>query len=100
MIKLKNLSFTRYVNGEAVVTDTRKLNDGKWHHIVVTWKSEGGEWQIYVNNVLEVEGSGLQTNTVIPGGGILVIGQEQDCLGGCFSSSQEFIGKYSNYTFL
>ena len=40
-----------------------------------------------------MEGSGLQANTVILGGGVLVIGQEQDCLGGCFSSSQEFIGK-------
>ena len=82
------------MNGEEVVTDTRKLNDGNWYHVVVTWKSEGGVWKIYVNNILEVEGNGLQPNTVIPGGGVLVIGQEQDCLAGCFSSSQEFIGKH------
>ncbi|XP_076814212.1 sushi, von Willebrand factor type A, EGF and pentraxin domain-containing protein 1-like isoform X2 [Clavelina lepadiformis] len=95
---LTNLNaLTLYVNGEAVVTDSRKLNDGRWYHVVVTWTSEGGQWKIYINRILEVEGEGLQAGTVIPGGGVLVIGQEQDCLGGCFSPSQEFIGKISQF---
>jgi len=84
---------TRYVNGEAMVTDSRKLNDGKWYHVVVTWKSEDGSWVIYLDQAVEASGKGLQTGSVIPGGGVFVLGQEQDCLDGCFSSSQEFIGE-------
>ena len=79
------------------MTDAKKLNNDMWYHIAVTWKSEGGEWKIYIDSFLEVEGKGLQSDTIIPGGGILVIGQEQDCLGGCFSSSQEFIGGPKEY---
>lgn len=81
------------MNGEAVVTDVKKLNDGRWYHVVVTWKSEDGSWAIYIDKLKSASGTGLQTGTVIPGGGIMVIGQEQDCFGGCFSSSQEFLGE-------
>lgn len=86
----------RYVNGEWVVSDMPKLNDGKWYHIAVTWESETGAWEIYMNGIKKEHGEGLATGTTIPGGGVLIIGQEQDCLGGCFSPDQEFIGKLIN----
>uniref|UniRef100_H2Z1V1 Sushi, von Willebrand factor type A, EGF and pentraxin domain-containing protein 1 n=1 Tax=Ciona savignyi TaxID=51511 RepID=H2Z1V1_CIOSA len=70
VLTLTNLAaLTLYVNGESVVTDARKINDDQWYHVVVTWKSEGGEWAIYLNHFREVGGTGLQEGTVIPGGG-------------------------------
>lgn len=82
----------RYVNGEFVVSDSRRIDDGFWYHITVVWTSEGGKWSIYLNGLLEDTGEGLATGQTIPGSGVLVIGQEQDSLGGGFSAAQEFIG--------
>ena len=42
-------------------------------------------------------GSGFQTGHIIKGGGIVVLGQEQDVLGGGFSTNQSFKGLLTNY---
>jgi len=60
--------------------------DGKWHHIAVTWDSESGNAVFYDNGMPQwrvLRGKGKK----IPQGGTLVIGREQDCLGGCFDSA-------------
>ena len=75
------------------MTDILPLNTGEWYHLVVTWSSKEGNWKLYINRRLVSEGANLKKGEIVKGGGVLVIGQEQDCLGGCFSLSQEFIGK-------
>lgn len=76
--------------------------NGEWNHVAVTWRSVDGETRLYQNGVLVwtvTRGSGA----VIPSGGFLVIGREQDCRGGCLDSdtspgsttpygSQDFFG--------
>lgn len=80
------------MNGKHVVSDLKRLNDGTWYLVTVTWASEQGAWNMYLNGESEDSGFGLSTGTTVPGGGVLVIGQEQDTLGGGFSASQEFLG--------
>eukprot|EP01025_Chloroclados_australasicus_P007283 TRINITY_DN1232_c0_g1_i2.p1 TRINITY_DN1232_c0_g1~~TRINITY_DN1232_c0_g1_i2.p1 ORF type:complete len:464 (-),score=67.58 TRINITY_DN1232_c0_g1_i2:417-1808(-) len=66
--------------------------DGKWHYVAVTWSSETGEARLYQDGRLAwlVErGRG----EVIPSGGTLVIGREQDCVGGCFDSASGAAGR-------
>ena len=87
----------RIVKGEERVTDILPLNTGEWYHLVVTWSSKDGNWKLYINRRLVSEGTGLKKGEIVQGGGVLVIGQEQDCLGGCFSLSQEFIGTFLIY---
>ena len=70
--------------------------DGKWHHICVTWKNSNGEWQFYKDGELQSSATGLQKEYTIQGGGSLVLGQEQDSLGGGFESSQSFQGSLTN----
>lgn len=82
------------MNGDFRVTDLKRINDGKWYFLTVTWTSDGGEWSVYLDGTLEDSGKGLGTGQTIPGGGVLVIGQEQDTLAGGFSASQEFLGKF------
>lgn len=60
--------------------------DGRWHHISVTWESETGKVILYDNgrpvwSVKRAQGA------IIPSGGTLVVGREQDCLGGCYDSA-------------
>jgi len=59
--------------------------DGRWHHIAVTWESETGEVSLYDNGRQAWKVKRAQGRK-IPAGGTLVLGREQDCLGGCFDS--------------
>ena len=62
------------INGEIARTDL-VLNDGRWHHLCVTWQSAGGEWSLYINGSKVIEGAGLGIDTFVEGGGYLVIGE-------------------------
>lgn len=66
-------------------------NDGEWVHIAVTWQSTGGQAQLYKNGKLAWSGS-VGAGTSITSGGTITIGQEQDCIGGCFDPSQAVNG--------
>lgn len=66
--------------------------DGHWHHIAVTWDSATGKVILYDNGrpvwrVFRAMGKS------IPSGGTLVIGREQDCMGGCFDSAAGAAGQ-------
>jgi cysteine-rich repeat protein len=68
--------------------------DGKWHHIAVTWESDTGETHLYDNGRLVWKISRAQGGK-IPSGGSLIIGREQDCVGGCFDSAAGAVGDVS-----
>ena len=70
-------------------------NDGEWHHICFTWENTAGSWHLYKDGIRESEGSGLSVGHVITGGGAVVLGQEQDSVGGRFSSKASFVGELS-----
>eukprot|EP01023_Acetabularia_acetabulum_P045632 TRINITY_DN4636_c0_g1_i1.p1 TRINITY_DN4636_c0_g1~~TRINITY_DN4636_c0_g1_i1.p1 ORF type:complete len:894 (+),score=183.65 TRINITY_DN4636_c0_g1_i1:220-2682(+) len=66
--------------------------DGKWHYVAVTWTSQTGMVRLYQDGRLAwvvQRGKGK----VIPSGGTLVIGREQDCEGGCFDSAEGAAGQ-------
>ncbi|RLU26420.1 hypothetical protein DMN91_000214 [Ooceraea biroi] len=84
--------FVLYVNGEKVVTDI-KVNDGYWHFLCVTWESEYGSWRVFVDGILKDSGVRLARGAIVQANGSLVVGQEQDRLGGGFSESEAFLGK-------
>ena len=85
-------NFGLYVGNSAVGTGV-SANDGKWHHIVWTWKSSGGETKLYKDGSLVYSGT-LQSGYTINHGTDrrLIIGQEQDSVGGSFQTSQAFNG--------
>ena len=66
-------------------------NDGLWHHFCFTWESAAGSRYIYKDGSLEKTGYGLNKGHVIRAGGTLVLGQDQDSLGGSFDASQSFV---------
>ena len=53
--------------------------------------SADGEWNLYMNGSEAVNGTGLSTEP-IPGEGVFVLGQEQDTVGGSFSSRETYLG--------
>ncbi|KAL0039599.1 hypothetical protein WJX77_003012 [Trebouxia sp. C0004] len=65
--------------------------DGQWHHIAVTWESSTGIATLYLDGRKAwstVRAQGMR----IPSGGTLVVGREQDCMGGCFDSARGAAG--------
>ncbi len=75
-----------------------RSNDNKWHHLVVTWKSVGGAIRVYKDGVLAYKNAiPLQAGASITTGGTLVLGQEQDRVGGGFDPTQAFLGKMDEF---
>ncbi|XP_070704499.1 neuronal pentraxin receptor a [Pempheris klunzingeri] len=71
------------------------LSRGSWQHICVSWSQKEGTWQAYQGGKLRGEGRALAVGHHIRPGGVLVLGQEQDSLGGGFDSSQALVGELS-----
>uniref|UniRef100_A0A8C6KVM3 Sushi, von Willebrand factor type A, EGF and pentraxin domain-containing protein 1 n=1 Tax=Nothobranchius furzeri TaxID=105023 RepID=A0A8C6KVM3_NOTFU len=84
-----------YVNGKERITDCPAVNTGQWHHIGVSWRSWDGDWRIYINGRPSDGGKGLSVGTTIPGGGALVLGQDQDQRGEGFNPVESFVGSIS-----
>ncbi|KYO35953.1 pentraxin-4 [Alligator mississippiensis] len=70
-----------------------QLLDSRWHHLCIIWSSVQGQYWFYVNRRLVSMGSKFQKGYVIPPGGSLILGQEQDVVGGGFDPSEAFVGR-------
>jgi hypothetical protein len=69
------------------------LPGGSWQHVVVTWDNGSGEAALYLNGALEGSTTGLGAGSSIAGGGAMVLGQDQDEVGGGFSTIQSWEGR-------
>ena len=72
------------------------VNDGLWHHIVVTWESTGGNLDLYVDGTIAFS-TVLAAGQPLTPGGTIVIGQDQDLIGGGFSNTQAYNGDLDDY---
>lgn len=82
-------NFRIYVDNGYVDTGV-SANDGKWHHIAVTWRRSDGSVKLFKDGVEAYSGTLKQGVTIHLGN--VIVGQEQDSFRGGFDSSQEFIG--------
>lgn len=79
-----------YVTGQAAASAIT-LSDGLWHHVVATWRSSDGAGRFYVDGQL-IWTTTLAVGASLGNGGSLVLGQDQDSIGGGFSGPQSYIG--------
>ncbi|XP_078363428.1 uncharacterized protein LOC144647504 [Oculina patagonica] len=90
-----NTRFQLYINGESrdiYVT----ANDGVWHQICISWASSSGSWQFYKDGLKVKEGSTFKRGHTISQSGTLVLGQDQDSVGGGFQADDSFQGLLSD----
>ncbi|XP_070531941.1 serum amyloid P-component-like [Ptychodera flava] len=73
------------------------LNDGLWHHLCLSWESDGGEWKVYKDGKLEDDDTSTSSGDTLAGGGTLVLGQDQDQMGGGYQDAQAFIGSLTGF---
>ncbi|KXJ18052.1 Fibropellin-1 [Exaiptasia diaphana] len=80
--------------GSSVWNTRLNVADGEWHHICGTWENSGGQALIYKDGQQAAKHA-FKKGHVIKPNGALIIGQEQDSVGGGFQSTQNFIGELS-----
>ncbi|XP_038496676.1 neuronal pentraxin receptor isoform X3 [Canis lupus familiaris] len=73
------------------------LKDGSWHHICIAWTTRDGLWSAYQDGELQGSGENLAAWHPIKPHGILILGQEQDTLGGRFDATQAFVGDIAQF---
>ncbi|CAH1240008.1 SVEP1 [Branchiostoma lanceolatum] len=97
VIEVDNFNeFLFMVNGEKITT-TASVEDEVWHHYAFTWSlgSAEEEWTFYVDGQRTAGGSEGGEGRLIPGGGTIVLGQDQDEILGGFDSKESFKGELS-----
>ena len=68
------------------------INDGIRHHVCITWEVDvSGDYVFYKDG--EKVRKGVYARTAIPGGGVWVVGQDQDRIGGGFDKEDSFKGE-------
>ncbi|KAG9329471.1 hypothetical protein JZ751_004564, partial [Albula glossodonta] len=72
--------------------------DGHWHHLCVVWSSIEGRFWHYTDRRLTSTGSRFQKGYEVPAGGAVVLGQEQDVVGGGFDEAEAFVGELAGFT--
>ncbi|XP_062847651.1 neuronal pentraxin-2-like [Trichomycterus rosablanca] len=84
---------------DMAVTLPLSLHDGKWHHVCVVWSARDGVWEVYQDGLKRGSGENLNSWQPIKPGGVFILGQEQDSLGGRFDATQAFVGEMSDLQF-
>ncbi|XP_036408853.1 neuronal pentraxin-2a [Megalops cyprinoides] len=73
------------------------VGDGRWHHICITWTTRDGYWEAYQDGEKLGSGENLAPWHPIKPGGVIILGQEQDIVGGRFDATQAFVGELSQF---
>ncbi|XP_044297074.1 neuronal pentraxin receptor [Varanus komodoensis] len=73
------------------------LKDGTWHHICITWITRDGIWSAYQDGEARGGSDNLASWHPIKAHGVMILGQEQDTLGGRFDATQAFVGEISQF---
>ncbi|TDG98184.1 hypothetical protein EPR50_G00216070 [Perca flavescens] len=72
-----------------------EVRDGRWHHICISWTTRDGQWDAYQDGGKLGTGDNLAAWHPIKPGGVIILGQEQDVVGGRFDAGQAFVGELS-----
>ncbi|XP_071657163.1 neuronal pentraxin-1-like [Patagioenas fasciata] len=70
---------------------------GRWQHLCVSWAAAGGAWRSFQDGAPRGGGGGLASGHPLRANGVLVLGQEQDALGGRFDATQAFVGDIAEF---
>ncbi|XP_054897538.1 neuronal pentraxin-1-like [Poeciliopsis prolifica] len=85
-----------FLINDKVATLPFSIRDGKWHHLCITWTIRDGIWEAFQDGVKQGHGENLAPYHPIKADGVLVLGQEQDSLGGGFDATQAYVGELAH----
>lgn len=79
-----------YVNGKSYAMGSAKINDNLWHSIVITRASS--EVKLYIDSQFDFVWESAPTGELTVETSGLWLGGDQDCVGGCWQTSQQYAG--------
>ncbi|XP_067285022.1 pentraxin-4 [Pseudorasbora parva] len=93
------LGFMDFVIGDPAYRQLSLQNilEGHWHHLCLIWSSIEGRFWYYLDSHLVSTGSKFQKGYEIPPVGSLILGQEQDSVGGDFDEAEAFVGRLAGF---
>ena len=78
-------------------TSINLYNDNTWQHLCLTWENTQGVTKLYKDGQFTGQVTNNATkNYALKAGGALVLGQEQDSVGGRFNPSQTLHGRLAS----
>ncbi|XP_048213776.1 serum amyloid P-component [Perognathus longimembris pacificus] len=83
--------YSLYIGGRRVTFKVMEMLPSPVH-LCASWESSTGIAELWINGKPLVK-KGLRQGYAIEAGGNIVLGQEQDSLGGTFDKSQSFVGE-------
>jgi len=75
-----------------IFSTKQSVADGNWHFVCTTWDNNG-RFKLWLDGVVVYSRDDVMKDKVINSGGALVLGQDQDTLGGGFDATQALIGE-------
>ena len=93
MLMFDTTNVSLYGPGGAVGSGVNIANN-QWTHLVRTSSRISGEEKLYVNGQLRFQ-TVISAGTLFTAGGSLVLGQEQDAVGGGFDAGQSMAGSFA-----
>jgi PKD repeat protein len=85
-------SISLYIKSGYTSDFSKIVNDDIWHNIICIREGSSGSVRIYIDGILYIN-ENLEKNELVIDQNGLIIGRDQDCVGGCFEASQDFEGK-------
>jgi hypothetical protein len=73
-----------------------RINDGRWHHLALTWQSKGGQLTFFVDGNVRLEKTGVHQNGRILPSGCLAFGQSQSSVAKDFKKGAGFAGQIAH----
>ena len=73
-----------------------EIDTHEWSHICLSWEKTSGSWKFFRDGSVKQEGGSFKKGYTITKGGTLVLGQDQDEVGGSFDNDWSFQGMLSN----
>lgn len=95
LLLLQPDSLLVFLNGSSIGSGV-DVASGDWHHVAITWRSSDGLLTVYRDGVQEFQ-TNHQAGAPLNLTGAVVLGQEQDTVGGGFAASQALIGSLDEF---
>ncbi|KAL9979164.1 hypothetical protein ACROYT_G016784 [Oculina patagonica] len=74
-------------------TSIDMVANSTWRHFCFTWENTNGVYKSYKDGKLEAQGVDFQKGYILRSGGTVVLGQDQDSIGGGFNTNDAFVGE-------
>jgi len=90
LIRHDNGKIVLLVKGEDHKMSDARIDDNSWHHVVIT--REGSVIKLYIDSNFDSEWNSAPVGNLSVEKTGLWLGGDQDCVGGCWDSAQQFDG--------